>query len=71
MDPAPLELEAISSVVAVPMKVPFPKQLRAISLGEVHSLMLTVDGEVWAVGDGSFGAACNVSSQVPPPHARA
>eukprot|EP00325_Prymnesiales_sp_UTEX-LB-985_P033968 CAMPEP_0174743904 /NCGR_PEP_ID=MMETSP1094-20130205/82823_1 /TAXON_ID=156173 /ORGANISM="Chrysochromulina brevifilum, Strain UTEX LB 985" /LENGTH=532 /DNA_ID=CAMNT_0015948193 /DNA_START=1 /DNA_END=1595 /DNA_ORIENTATION=+ len=62
MDSAPLELEALSLIVAVPMKVPFAKPLKAISLGEVHSLVLTTDGEVWAIGDGSFGAACNVTA---------
>eukprot|EP00900_Chrysochromulina_parva_P003581 jgi/Chrpa1/13223/Chrysochromulina_OHIO_Genome00023924-RA len=59
MDPAPPELDALSLIVAVPMRVPFPRAIAAFSLGEVHSLILTTDGEVWSFGDGSFGATCN------------
>ena len=59
MDPAPPELDALSLIVAVPMRVPFPRAIAAFSLGEVHSLILTRDGELWSFGDGSFGATCN------------
>ena len=61
MYPAPPELDALSLIVAVPMRVPFPRAIAAFSLGEVHSLILTTDGEVWSFGDGSFGATCNVT----------
>ena len=35
MDPSPLELEALSLIISVPMRVPLPMAVKAFSLGEV------------------------------------
>jgi alpha-tubulin suppressor-like RCC1 family protein len=59
MDASPVELVALSTVAAVPTRVPLSKPVKDFSLGEVHSLVLTVDGEVLSFGDPSFGATCN------------
>lgn len=65
MDMAPLELDALALVIAVPMRVPFPRAVRAFSIGESHSLLLDADGDVWAFGEASFGATCNGTSDLP------
>ena len=39
MEIAPLELSALTSVFAVPLRVPLSSRVKAFSLGEVHSLV--------------------------------
>ena len=59
MDAAPAELLSLSMVTSVPMQLALKSPVKAFSLGEMHSLVLTTDGAVHSFGDGTFGATCN------------
>ena len=56
---APSELLHLSSLPASPVRVPLRAKIRAFSLGEIHTLVLTTDGDVYSLGDDAFGACCN------------
>jgi hypothetical protein len=49
LDAAPAELSALQAIVAVPVVVPLAARVSAFSLGEVHSLLLTTSGHVYAL----------------------
>lgn len=61
---APLDLEMLDAVVAMPLQVPLPAVAAAVSCGEVHTLVLTVDGDVYAFGDNGYGQCGNVTEHV-------
>lgn len=64
IDAAPLDLEMLDAVVAVPLQVPLPAAAAAVSCGEVHTLVLTAEGDVYAFGDNGYGQCGNVTEHV-------
>ena len=66
VDDAPLDLEMLDAVVAMPLQVPLPAAAAAaaVSCGEVHTLVLTADGDVYAFGDNGYGQCGNVTEHV-------
>lgn len=63
LEVAPAELSALSLLSAVPLRVAVRGRVKAFSLGEVHTIVLTELGEVLTFGDTSFGAVCNGTAQ--------
>lgn len=61
LDPAPPELERAHTQVAMPVRVQGLPKVASFSLGQVHTLAVTRGGEVWSIGDASFGAMCNAT----------
>ena len=59
MDAAPSELLSLSMVSSVPTRLALKAPVAAFSLGEMHTLALTIDGTVYSFGDSTFGATCN------------
>ena len=48
LDPIPTDLELLDAVSAAPFVVDLPVQAAAVSCGEVHTLVLSTEGDVYA-----------------------